>query len=227
MFCMLIAEDLLLLLTDDSSGKHLVDGNTLDLGLAGGVLVELVLSGAVAITGPGEQVRPGRVVVRSETPVDDPLLDEAVQRTLATGPRKPQDLLPKLARGLRPTLLSRLTDRGILRAEEDRVLWIFPTRSWPAADSSHEWQVRAALYEVLVTGRPARDREAALVSLLHATGSVAKVVAGAPAWEIKQRAKALAEGELAGKAVREAIQAVNTAVMVAVVAVSAGAAGTN
>lgn len=227
MFCMLIAEDLLLLLTDDSSGKHLVDGTTLDLGLAGAVLLELAMSGAVDITGPGEQVRPGRVVVRSETPIDDPLLDEAVQRTRAAGPRKPQELLPKLAKGLRPMLLARLTDRGILRAEDGWVLWIFPTQSWPAADSSHEAQVRAALYEVLVTGRPARDREAALVSLLHAIGSVAKVVGGAPASELKQRAKAIAEGEFAGKAVREAIQAVNTAVMVAVFAVSAGAAGTN
>lgn len=213
---MLIAEDLLLLLTDDRSGKHLVDGDTLDLGLAGAVLVELAMSGAVDITGPGEQVRPGRVVVRSRTPAGDSLLDEAVQRVLAAGPRKPQELLPKLVKDLRAALLTRLTDRGILRAEEGRVLRIFPTRSWPALDSAHEQQVRAAVHEVLIAGRSPTPREAALVSLLHATDSVVKVTGGAPAGEVKRRAKAVAEGEFAGEAVREAIQAVNAAVMVAV-----------
>lgn len=224
---MLIAEDLLLLLTDDSSGKHLVDGSTLDLGLAGAVLLELALAGVVDIAGPGEQARPGRVVVRSRTPVDDPLLREAMQRIVAAGPRKPEDLLPKLATGLRTALLARLTGRGILRTEDGRVLWIFPTRSWPAADSNHESRVRAALQEVLVTHQPAQDREAALVSLLYATGSVTRVVGGAPASEIEQRAKSVADGEFAGKAVRAAIQAVNSAVMVATFTTGIAAAGTN
>ena len=82
------------------------------------------------------------------------------------------------------------------------------------------------MHEVLVAHRPAQDREAALVSLLHATGSVTKVVGGAPASELKQRAETVADGEFAGKAVREAIQAVNSAVMVATFTTGIAAAGT-
>ena len=221
---MLIAEDLLLLLTDDSTGKPAVSTGTLDLALAGAVMLELALKGALDVAGPGEDVKPGRVVVRSSRPTGNRVLDEALTRTAAAGPRKAQDLLPKIGKGLREELLARLTGRGILRAEEGRILWIIPTRSWPAEDSTHEHELRADLRDVLVAGRTPGQREAALISLLSACDAVPKVVRGVPAREVKRRAKAIAEGEFAGAAVRKAIDAVNAGMIAAVTAATAAAA---
>lgn len=222
---MLIAEDLLLLLTDDRSGRHLLDESALDRGLAGAVLLELATVGAVEIAGPGGQGRRGHVVVRTQAPTSDPVLDAAVRRIVATGPRTPQALLPVLAKGLRPVLLARLTERGILRAREWRVLGIFLARTWPAVDSKHVERLRAALSEVLMMGREASAHETALVSLLYATGSLTKVVSGAPTRELKCRAKTMARDDFAGAAVREAIRAVSSAVMVVAVAGDAGSDG--
>ncbi|GAA1623303.1 GOLPH3/VPS74 family protein [Georgenia ruanii] len=224
---MLLAEDLLLLLTDDASGRPTLDGTRLDLVLAGAVVLDLAVAGRVDVSGPGEPVRPGRLVVRAPSPTGDAVLDEALRRVAARRPAKPEAVLPGLAKQLRPTLLTRLTERGILRAAEGRVLGIFPTRAWPAADSSHEDGVRRGLHEVLVVGRSPAPREAALISLLDAAGQVPKVLAGSglDRRELRRRARDIAAGEFAGAAVRRAIEAVTAATMAAISAGAVAASG--
>ena len=152
----ILAEDVLLLLNDDS-GKAMVDKTRLDLALAGAVLLDLATTGRVDVTGPGDQVKAGRLVVRDDRSTEDEVLDKALAQIAATGPKKPESVLPKLAKGLRQELLTRLTARGILRAQEGWVLGIFTTQRWlPAVESGHERELRAGLQDVLVAGRPGR-----------------------------------------------------------------------
>jgi hypothetical protein len=227
---MLIAEDLLLLLTDDQSGKAAVDSQRLALGLAGAVLVELVLAGRVAVADAGRWGSGSRVGVVTTAPLGDALLDSALQRIAEhRQPAAAQWAVTTLAKGLTGALRDRLVARGILRVEEGRTLGIFPQRVWPAVDSTHEAGVRAALWDVVVVGRTPTDREVSLVSLLHATGQVPKVLAadGMTARQLQDRAKALAEGNVGGDAVRRAIQAANAAVMAAITAATTTAVVTS
>lgn len=131
-----------------------------------------------------------------------------------------QSLVTTLGKGLADGLRARLVTRGILRAEEGRVLGIFPTRVWPATDSRHEAQLRTALWDVLVRGRAPSPREACLVSLLHAVDQVPKQFRadGVTPRQLRERARALAEGEIGGEAVRRAVDAANAAVMTAIMA---------
>lgn len=217
---MLLAEDLLLLLTDDVSGKTLVDTSKLDLALAGAVVLDLAERERVDVAGPGESVKEGRLAVRDMSATGDPVLDEALRKIADRGPRKPAAVLPQLAKGLREGLYHRLADRGIVRSEKGRTLGILPAHHWPAADSAHEDEVRRGLHDVLAVGRAPSEREVLLVSLLHAVDQVPKVVAGpgVDKREVRRRGKAIAEGEFAGAAVRKAIDAVNAAVTAAVAA---------
>ena len=50
---MILAEDVLLLLTNDTTGKTVVDKTRLDLALAGAVLLDLTTAGRVDVAGPG------------------------------------------------------------------------------------------------------------------------------------------------------------------------------
>ena len=52
-----LAEDLLLLLTDDDTGKLTASGAEVDVALGGALLVELALAERVGVAGPGERVR--------------------------------------------------------------------------------------------------------------------------------------------------------------------------
>lgn len=74
---MLLAEDLLLLLTDDDTGK-LAASTEVDVALGGALLVELALMDRVDVARAHDRVREGRLVVRDANPTGDGLLDEAL-----------------------------------------------------------------------------------------------------------------------------------------------------
>lgn len=222
---MLIVEDIALLLTDDATGRGLVDSSRLDLALAGGLLLDMIGAGVARISGPGDEVRAGRVVLTGSATSGDPLLDGGVSLLAGRRPAKPADVLPRLHKGLRAAVYARLAERGIVRASQERVLGIFPTTRWPAVDSAHEARVRAALRDVLVVGRTPTPLEASLIALLHAVGQVPKVVATdeVPRRELARRAKTVATGNVGGAAVASAIAAVQAGLTAAMVATTAAA----
>lgn len=224
---MLIAEDLLLLLTDDQDGKFAVDGTALNLALAGACVVELAMRQRVDVAGPAESVRKGRLVVRDETRVGDSLLDNVLDTCADREGAKPQDVLGKIGKHVREALLYRLVERGILRREEGRVLGIFPITRWPAVDSEHEHEVLERLEAALVHGEEPDRRTAALAALMSAVDAAHKVVPAPDRKAVKKRAKEIRESEWAADAVGKAVEAVQAAIVasIAAAAVAAGAGG--
>jgi len=222
---MLLAEDVLLLLTDDTSGKATLDSTRLDLVLAGAVLLDLAMLHRVDVTAPGHPAGKGRVVVVDAASTGDPLLDAALTRVAEHKPRRTKDLLGPLKKDLRTAVLDRLARAGVLRQEDVKVLGVFPSTRWHPVDGRHEAEVRAGLRDVLVVGRTPTDREAALVSLLYSVDKVAAVVGPVelPRGEVRRRAKTVSQGEFAGEAVRRAIADMNAAVTAAVTAATVAA----
>jgi hypothetical protein len=206
---MLIAEDLLLLLTADDTGKLAVPGSHVDLALGGALLSELALTQRVDIAGPDERVREGRLVIRDASPTGDSMLDDALAAVGRKEGRKPQSMVVALGKRTRVRLYERLAEAGLLRAEEGRILGIFPTRRWPAEHAGHEASVRAGLATALRDGGTTDARTRALVSLLHALRAAHKAVdpnsVGLSKPELKASARRIAEGDWVGKAVRSAI----------------------
>jgi len=211
----LIAEDLLLLLVEDESGK-LTNTTYLDIGIGGGLLVELALGGHVEVVkGQGMWAR-AKVHLTGAPQPDDPVLVEALG-VIAEKERTAEDLVSRLGKKRREPLLARLERDGILRREQGKVLGLFPTTRWPAVDSGHEAEVRRQLADALVHGIRPVDRVAALVALLSSLDLAHKVVdrGGLPARDVKKRAKEIADGDWAAKAVRDAVNAAQAAVMAA------------
>src|SRR6516225_862274 len=112
---MLMAEEVLLLLVNDRTGRFLVDSTRLDNVLAGAVLVELVTTERVGFAPAGSGVKPGRMVVVDPTPPGDPVLEGALATVAARRPAKPEQLIARMRRRLRATLLDRLTAANALR----------------------------------------------------------------------------------------------------------------
>jgi Golgi phosphoprotein 3 (GPP34) len=215
---MLIAEDLLLLLLDDDSGK-LNHSTYLDTGIGGALLVELALGEHVEVVkGTGMWAR-AKVHPTSSAQPQDPVLVEALA-LVAERERGAQDLVGRLGKKRREPLLARLEADGILRREEGKVLGLFPSTRWPAVDRSHEADVRRKLGDALVHGVQPHQRTAALVALLSSLDLAQKVVdaGGLPGREVRKRAKEIADGDWAAKAVRDSIAAAQAAVTAAVIA---------
>ena len=218
----LIAEDLLLLLLDDESGKvSAFDNVGLALGCA--VLAELAILGVVEVDERTSRFRSPKVRVTGPAP-EDRVLADALD-VVAEKERPAQTLVERLGRGLVQSLGDRMAERGILERRESKVLGLLPRTRWPAADTSHELEVRQALTSVLVRGTTPDPRTGALVAILVATDRAHKVVDrdGMSRRDVKARAKEVADGAWAATAVRHAIQATGVAVTAAVAAAAAGA----
>ena len=115
---MLIAEDLLLLLTNDDTGKLAKSGTEVDVALGGALLVDLTLMGRVDVGGPSEPVREGRLVVRDAGPTGDAVLDEALATIGEKEGKKPKSVVARLGKGVRATLYGRLVEDGVASCGE-------------------------------------------------------------------------------------------------------------
>ena len=187
------------------------------LWLGGALLLELALDGAVEVRKDGTW-RQAKVHATGVPAPQEPLLVEALG-TIGEKPRTAQDLVNGLGKGLVGKLGDNLARRGIVERREQKVLGLFPRMSWPTVDSAHEEEVRRRLDDVLVRGLTPDQRTAALVSLLHAIGRADKVVdrGDVPRSTVKARAKEIADGAWAAKAVKDAIAAATAAITAAVV----------
>ncbi|HEY5980901.1 MAG TPA: GPP34 family phosphoprotein [Microlunatus sp.] len=224
---MVIADELLVLAIDDTTGKNLTSGTNLDVALAAALLVELALSERISIT-PAEAGwrEKGKVAVINTAPTDDPDLDAMLTKLAAKDGQKVKNLISPMTRkpitsGLKGRRLARLVRRGILTEQRTSVWGI---RRHPTLDPAPEQEVRARLRSALVDGLTPSERTVALVSLLAASGILTKVFANEDKKLLKSRAKRLSEGDWAAKAVKDAI-AEMSAVMVAVSAGSGGGDG--
>jgi len=218
---MLLAEDLLLLLTDDATGKLVIPSAQADVALGGANLVELTLMARVGIDDRK------RIVVPDLSPTGDQILDAALALVSDRQGKKPKSVVGPLGKHLRAALYDRLVGEGILRAEAGKMLGVIPVHRWPAERAEHEASVRLQVTQVLVQRTTPEPRTAALISLLHAVKSEHRVVSpqehGLSKRELAARAKQVAEGDWASAAVRQAIDDMMTAALAASTAATSGA----
>jgi hypothetical protein len=223
---MLLAENLLLLVTDEASGRLSVPGSQLDLGLGGANLVELTVMGRVDLSGEKDAGKAGRLVVRDSSPASDEVLDAALRIVLAHAGRRPSAVIRPLSRNLRRTLYERLAANGAVRAERGRVLGVFPVRRWPAQDAGQQAEVRRLVTQALVQQAAPDDRTAALIALVHALRCEHKIVDPRPSGlsrrQLRTRAEEITQSSWAPEPARAMIEAIAAAVK-AEAAASSGA----
>ncbi|MFC4020644.1 GPP34 family phosphoprotein [Micromonospora sp. GCM10011542] len=154
-----LAEELLLLAYDDSTGKATMPRISLDLGMAAAVLVELALAGRIAYAD-------GSLTVVNPTPTGEPVTDEVLGRIAADTPHTPASWVQRLRHGLRDRILGDLCSQGVVRDVDETELGFIHVHRYPVVDASVEADTRRRLTEAL-TGTAAPDeRTAALATLV-------------------------------------------------------------
>ena len=135
-------------------------------------------------------------------PPEDRVLADALD-IVAEKERAPQDLVNRLGKGLIATLGDRMAERGILERQESRLFGLLPRTRWPAVDMHPRAGGARTLTSVLVQCTTPDDRTGALVAVLVAIDKAHKVVDhGLSNREVKKRAKEVADGDWAAKAVK-------------------------
>jgi Golgi phosphoprotein 3 (GPP34) len=221
---MLLAEELLLLALDDRTGKNRL--RSIDLGLAGAVLVELALLERVRVAERGESVKAGRLVVTPGPAPESPVLARGLAVLSEREGRKPESVLHALGKGLRESLTDKLLEARVLRREWHRVLGLIPTQRLLPQDGAPEAEVRERVRAALAGAEP-DARTAAVIALLSALKAVTTVFDVPDERAVRKRAKEIAEGQWAATAVRKAIEAINAATMAAATAATVGDGGSS
>jgi len=208
--------ELLLLALKDEAGTA-VSGTMYHQGLAAGLLAELLLRERIAVR---EERRKKFVELRNGAPLGEPALDGALERIAAAKRRATlQTWIMRLAtQKLKHAVAVELCRRGVLRADEDKVLLIFTRKIYPELDPRPEHEIVERLRRAI--GSEATDldpRTVILVSIAQAAGLLKRVFPKRELKERKQRIERIVNGEAMGRATREAIEAVQAAIAVAAI----------
>jgi len=181
------------------------------------ILAELLLSGRVVIE--REKKKEFAHVVNAER-LDDPLLDECLQRIQASKRRQrlrtwvsrfanTKNLLHRVATGL-----CRL---GVLRLAEDKVLLVFKRRVYPEIDPKPEQEIVARLKKAIFGSGLVDPRTGALIAIAQSTNLLKNALEKRELKERKERIKSITSGDSMGKAAKEVVQAAQAAVAMVVI----------
>lgn len=209
-------EEIMLLALRDREGTVEI-GSSYRHAIAGALVAELLLEGRVTVA----EGRRKLLDLESDAPLGDPLLDECLER-IATARRRAslQAWVTRFTaiRKLHHRVAEGLCRQRILRASEDKVLWLFTRRIYPEVDPHPERRVIDRLRRAIFRdSRAVAPRTVVLLSLAQAGRLLPYAFDKQRLKGRKRRIERLVAGELTGRATREAIQAAQAAVIVAAV----------
>lgn len=211
-----LSEKLVLLALDDHEGEVGRTGRSRDFisyGLAGSIIMELMLAGRVTVELPRElflkiTLDKGKAKLVDASPTGDEVLDEALSKIREAGkPRSPFHWIKKLRalttgknlpafgtafRGSR--FLDRLVDEGILYRKKHSTLG-YETPRYPLLDEQAKRSLVESVHDAILSDN--NDPEATmLISLASTCGLIGEIpFSSAEAPEVENRVKAIVESD--------------------------------
>lgn len=212
-----IYEEILLLALRDKKGTMLF-GINYPQALAGALLAELLLTKRIEIETSGKR-KFVKLVNHKSTGND--LLDECIDKIASAKRRaRPQNWIQRFAniRRLKHKAAQSLCRKRILKMEEDKVLLLFNRKVYPELNPKPERRLMSKLDTALFGGSKEIDPETViLISICNSTGILKQLFEKSKLREKKKRIKDITSGNLIGKATKDAIEAMQAAIMVAVI----------
>ena len=207
-------EEIMLLALRDEEGT-IVSGTMYQYAIGAAVLAELLLNKRIAV---GEPRRKKLVDLISSQPIGEPLVDECLKKISSAKRRASlQSWVSRFAgiKNLKHRVAHGLCERGILRAAEDTILLLFARKIYPEINPEPERKLIERLRQAIFTdSRDVDPRTVVLVSLANSTGLLRMVFDKKELKGRKARIKEISDGEITGKAAKEAIEAMLAAIMV-------------
>jgi len=204
----------MLLALRDEEGT-IASGTMYQYAIGAAVLAELLLNKRIAV---GESRRKKLVDLISSQPLGEPLIDQCLEK-ISNAKRRAslQTWVSRFAgvKNLKHRVALQLCERGILRAAEDTILLLFARKIYPEVNPEPERKLIERLRQAIFTdSRDVDPRTVVLVSLANSTGLLKVVFDKKELKGRKARIKEISDGEITGKAAKEAIEAMQAAIMV-------------
>ena len=202
------AEELLLLLLDEQSGDLItLPAQTLDLALAGAVLMDLQRESRI-------DTDLDALFLADATPLDDDLLDPTLAAIAREDEKRDARYWVEHAaqRGeeIRQIALARLVERGILELYEGGILALLPlvarSRRYPTIDGVAREEVRLRIMRILFSDEIPDPDDIALICLVDACDLFPRLLSASELEEAQARIEVVGQLDLLGQAVTRAIR---------------------
>lgn len=222
---LLLHHEVMLLSLKDRKGT-IESGAYYHMAIGAAILAELMLLGRLEVQEEGKKKFARVVDSRS---LDDPLLDECLQRVAAS--KKRQQLPTWVSRfahlrNLKHRVAQDLCRAGVLKADEDKVLWVFRRKIYPEVDPKPEREIIHRMDRAIFGAGTVDGRTTALVAIAHGANLLKNAFEKKRLKERKHRIQDIAEGNAAGKAAKDAVQAAQAAAALTAAVAAATVAST-
>ncbi|TNE35329.1 GPP34 family phosphoprotein [bacterium] len=216
-----ILEKVALIALDDDTGKWVTDSMRLNYALAGGVLFQLAKKNKIEIVD-------GKVNLLDSNITDDILLNEAIKILEKIGNKKAVNVIYKFARLTRSSkdeIVKGLMAKGILKEQEDKILFIFPKTHYPMIDGTLENAIKAELNKIVYEGKEVEDEDNLFLLNILISCGLEKEVFGKDVnkKELSNRIKEITSDDKVGRATFEAIKQMQSAMTVLIMTSTMGA----
>lgn len=198
------AEEILLLALDDESGGFVpLPANALDFALTSAVLMELAQAGRI-------DTDLEQLVVVSDEPLGDPVLDPilaAIARSKETyNAQRWVSVLAQEATPIRERALDKLVERGILRREKHKLLWVLGKRRYPVVDSTEQREVKLRILGIVLSDEIPDPRDVVIIALADACRLFDEVLSPRELKSARPRIEQVAKMDLIGQALVAALR---------------------
>lgn len=203
------AEEILLLTLDDKTGAfHNLPKDVIRTALAGTLLMDLALANRI-------DTDLESLTVVSMKPTGDPLMDQVLQRLQNSDSKHTTSYwvneIAWHSGKLREQVLQSLIDKGVLKIEDRKILWVFAKRRYPLMNDREVKEVRARLRELVFNQDIPDPREAVLIGLLYACNMVDTLFTEQELPKVMPRLTELAKLDLIGREVAQSIRDIYSA----------------
>ena len=207
-------EEIVLLSLDDKSGKFVdLPPLAMDQALAGAALLELAFQNRI-------DTDLTHLTLVNAKPTGEGMLDPLLEKIVEAKDKKDAKywvgVFSAEGEKLREKTLDRLVQRGIIKREEKRFLWVIPGRRYPMVNNQEEQEVRKRIQSVIAEVEVPGPRDVVLISLSSACQLLRSVFSDADLLKYSARIAEVSKMDLIGRAVSKSVAEVQEAVMRAV-----------
>jgi len=209
-----LLEEYLLIALDDDKGKFVIDSTHLHYGFGGAILLELALRHKVVIE--EDYIRLVDSALEKEVALNKAI--ELLQDSSKVMKiKKLIDTLAKMASELKHDTLQRLMNKGILKKEEHKILWLIPNDKYPTSNLSPENKVRERLKAVMLLGEKSEARDIMLLSLIDISDLTREAFRDQEDYkEVKKKIKEVTQDVKISSAINKSIREIQAAIMIAI-----------
>jgi len=199
-----LAEDIILLLLDDDTGKLAsIDLMTLNYAMAGAVLMDLALRNK--IDNDLESL-----IVADSTPTGlqmlDTYLDKISSENKENNTRYWLTELSNYGEDIVDSALNMLVEKKILKTEEKKILWVIATRVYPMIDDKEEKEVKRRIIDLLMSDEIPTPQDVVLVSLMDTCSLFTTILSSKEVERLSSRIEQIRKLDLIGQEVTKVLE---------------------